>query len=71
MVQEINDIAKTTKDIEKIKKLGFNSVKFWYDWATAEPKPNFWNFEVMELIFMAFDCYIICPKINDFTSWNL
>jgi beta-galactosidase len=50
MIQEINDIDKVIKDIENVKKLGFNSIRFWYDWATAEPKPYFWNFEVIETL---------------------
>jgi len=50
MIQKINDVDKTIRDIEKIKKVGFNSIRFWYDWATAEPEPNLWDFEVIETL---------------------
>ncbi len=40
-------------DLRKIKDLGFNSVKCWVDWSTAEPSPNQYDFrhlrQVMEL----------------------
>jgi len=28
------------EDLKKIKDLGFNTVKTWVDWSTAEPSPN-------------------------------
>lgn len=42
-IQE-KDLAKLRSDLQVIKKSGFNAVRFWYDWFTAEPKPGVWNF---------------------------
>jgi beta-galactosidase len=39
--EETYKIAK--KDIQNIKKIGFNAVRYWVDWATAEPKAGDWN----------------------------
>jgi beta-galactosidase len=38
------------KDLDAIKATGFNTVKCWVDWATAEPKPNTFDFQHMELL---------------------
>jgi beta-galactosidase len=38
------------KDLEQIKSVGFNTVKCWVDWATAEPKPEVFNFENLDLL---------------------
>ncbi len=38
------------KDLDQIKAVGFNTVKCWVDWATAEPKPGEFHFENLELI---------------------
>src|SRR2546421_2194448 len=32
------------KDLDQIKGVGFNTVKTWVDWATAEPKPGLFHF---------------------------
>jgi beta-galactosidase len=32
------------KDLKEIKSLGFNSVRMWIDWATAEPREGQYNF---------------------------
>ena len=39
--KESRKIALT--DIANIKKLGFNTVRYWVDWATVEPEPEVWN----------------------------
>lgn len=33
-----------TKDLTNISNLGFNTVKYWIDWATSEPEPGNFNF---------------------------
>jgi beta-galactosidase len=38
------------KDLDQIKALGFNTVKCWVDWATAEPKLNFFDFQNLNLL---------------------
>jgi hypothetical protein len=38
------------KDLDAIKKVGFNTVKCWVDWATAEPRPDDFNFENLDLL---------------------
>jgi beta-galactosidase len=37
-------------DLGQIKSVGFNTVKCWVDWATAEPKPGEFHFENLELL---------------------
>ncbi|MFX1283541.1 MAG: beta-galactosidase [Promethearchaeota archaeon] len=44
--QESYEIAQ--RDIENIRKLGFNSVKFWVDWLTVEPEPGVWNLNFID-----------------------
>ncbi len=36
------------KDIETIKSLGFNTIRTWVDWASAEPERDTWNFETLD-----------------------
>lgn len=38
------------KDLEQIKADGFNTVKTWVDWATAEPRPGEYNFANLDLV---------------------
>ncbi len=38
------------RDLDQIKSVGFNSLKCWLDWATAEPKPNAFHFEHLDLL---------------------
>jgi len=38
------------KDLNQIKSVGFNTVKCWVDWATAEPKPGEFHFENLGLL---------------------
>ncbi len=37
------------KDLDQIKAVGFNTVKCWVDWATAEPKPGEFEFQNLDL----------------------
>lgn len=38
------------KDLDQIKGVGFNTVKCWVDWATAEPRPEDFHFENLDLL---------------------
>jgi beta-galactosidase len=38
------------KDLDQIKAVGFNTVKCWVDWATAEPKPGVFDFQDLDLL---------------------
>lgn len=42
------DVERTKKDLANIRALGFNSVRYWVDWATCEPKYNHYNFNQVE-----------------------
>lgn len=37
-------------DLQKIKALGFNTVRCWIDWASAEPKEGEFNFATLDVI---------------------
>jgi len=37
-------------DLDQIKSVGFNTVKTWVDWATAEPHPGEYNFANLDLL---------------------
>jgi beta-galactosidase len=38
------------KDLDQIKAVGFNTVKCWVDWATAEPRPGEFDFQNLDLL---------------------
>ena len=38
------------RDIANVKKLGFNAVRGWVNWATTEPEPNNFSFEEVDLL---------------------
>jgi beta-galactosidase len=38
------------KDLDQIKRVGFNTVKCWVDWATVEPAPGEYHFENLDLL---------------------
>lgn len=38
------------KDLEQIKKLGFNTVRCWIDWATGEPSEGVYNFQTIDVL---------------------
>jgi len=42
--------AQWGKDLDQIKATGFNTVKCWVDWATAEPKPGVFDFDRLDLL---------------------
>lgn len=68
MIQKISDIDETIEDIKRIKELGFNSIRFWYDWATAEPEPNSWDLGVMETLLSITDGLKIRTIIQIYTD---
>lgn len=37
-------------DLDQIKALGFNTVKCWVDWSSAEPEPGVFNFKNLNLL---------------------
>ena len=39
-----------SRDLDQIKAVGFNTVKTWVDWATAEPQPGEFHFENLDLL---------------------
>jgi beta-galactosidase GanA len=52
MLEPINDTSaeRWGKDLDQIKGVGFNTVKTWVDWATAEPRPGQYNFANLDLL---------------------
>src|SRR5919202_3602450 len=38
------------RDLQQIKATGFNTVRCWIDWASAEPKEGEYHFESVERI---------------------
>jgi len=38
------------KDLDQIKAVGFNAIKCWVDWATAEPKQGAFDFRNLDLL---------------------
>jgi len=52
MLEQVDATSATrgAKDLDQIKAVGFNTVKCWVDWATAEPRPGEYHFEVLNLI---------------------
>jgi beta-galactosidase len=37
-------------DLEKIRELGFNAIRCWVDWATAEPQQGQFNFDTIDVL---------------------
>jgi len=68
MVARIKSIQEIEKDITTIKSLGFNSVRFWYDWATAEPKPEEWDFSTIDTLLSVADKVQIKAVVQVYTD---
>ncbi|HDP99582.1 MAG TPA: hypothetical protein ENN22_10440, partial [bacterium] len=45
-----NSAAEWRIDLQKIKKLGFNTVRTWVEWASCEPREGQYNFENLKLL---------------------
>jgi beta-galactosidase len=43
-------VQRWGKDLDQIKEVGFNTVKTWVDWSTAEPKQGEFNFQNLDLL---------------------
>jgi len=39
------DVERTKRDLENIKRLGFNTVRYWVDWATCEKEYDRYDFK--------------------------
>ncbi len=52
MLEPVNatSAARWGKDLDAIKALGFNTVKCWVDWATAEPARGQFDFQNLNLL---------------------
>jgi beta-galactosidase len=37
-------------DLKQIKSLGFNTIRTWVDWASAEPKEGAYNFDTLDVL---------------------
>jgi len=42
--------AEWGKDLDQIKAVGFNTIKCWVEWATAEPAPGVFDFKNLDLL---------------------
>ncbi|MDW7679474.1 MAG: beta-galactosidase [bacterium] len=45
-----NSAAEWRIDLQQIKKLGFNTVRTWVEWASCEPRERQYNFENLKLL---------------------
>ena len=45
-----NSAAEWGRDLDQIKVAGFNTVKCWVDWSTAEPQRDSFNFDNLNLL---------------------
>lgn len=52
MLEPLNatSAARWGNDLDAIKADGFNTVKCWVDWATAEPRPGVFDFSHLDLL---------------------
>lgn len=48
------DTVRTRRDLQNIRDLGFNSVRYWVDWATCEPERGKYDFgQVLKFLDLA------------------
>ena len=47
---DASSAQRWSKDLDQIKADGFNTVKTWVDWATAEPHRGDYNFANLDLL---------------------
>jgi beta-galactosidase len=38
------------RDLQQIRKLGFNTIRCWIDWASGEPEENVFRFDTVEVL---------------------
>lgn len=68
MVAKIKSLKDVEQDIQRIKSLGFNSVRFWYDWASAEPRPDLWDFSTIDTLLSITDRLEIKAIVQVYTD---
>ena len=47
---DASSVQRWGKDLDQIKAVGFNTVKCWVDWASAESKPGEFDFQNLDLL---------------------
>jgi beta-galactosidase len=47
---DANSPQQWGQDLDQIKRMGFNTVKTWIDWSTAEPSPGVFDFKNLNLL---------------------
>ncbi|MGO8720929.1 MAG: beta-galactosidase [Acidobacteriaceae bacterium] len=47
---DANSAQQWGQDLDQIKRVGFNTVKTWVDWSTAEPAPGVYDFKNLNLL---------------------
>ncbi|MFZ0516384.1 MAG: beta-galactosidase [Acidobacteriaceae bacterium] len=47
---DANSAQQWGQDLDQIKRVGFNTVKTWIDWSTAEPAPGDFDFKNLNLL---------------------
>ncbi|MGC1872988.1 MAG: beta-galactosidase [Acidobacteriaceae bacterium] len=47
---DANSAQQWGQDLDQIKRVGFNTVKTWIDWSTAEPSPGVYDFKNLNLL---------------------
>ena len=47
---DANSAQQWGQDLDQIKRMGFNTVKTWIDWSTAEPAPGVFDFKNLNLL---------------------
>ena len=47
---DANSAQQWGQDLDQIKRVGFNTVKTWIDWSTAEPAPGVFDFKNLNLL---------------------
>lgn len=52
MLEPVNDTSRIRwkKDLQQIKKLGFNTVRTWVEWTACEPAPGRYRFDNLRLL---------------------
>src|SRR5437762_8367328 len=56
------------RDLAAIKSLGFNSVKTWVDWASAEPERGRYRFDALEQLLTLADANDLSVIVQIYTD---
>ncbi len=57
MPRKSEDAERIKKDLENLKNLGFNTLKYWVDWATCNPEEEEFDFVQVEKFLSTADEY--------------